>query len=382
MKSSGKNSEKNNNGGKNGKKKVNLFLVFLIAWLVIVTGLIAWFLIRFNDFAGKYEEQYQASLPYHTAELVTQHFNDGDVDYILGNMTEKPVFTCFEDDSVVRDYVTELISGKSFVYSETENFREDAPEYYVKTGDGLVVAKFNLTEDKTANLPYGFKSWQENTLEFYTAATYGFEVSAPETYKVYVNGIELSPENSTYELTESELNQYVDPYATIPGTVRYKGEGLYVKPVVTAVDFRGNACELVYDENTDTYTVGFIKDFDEYDAVSELAISFASTFANYISQDAGDHVLDKYFPSGSQALSYIKRNSARQYFTSHGSVSIHNEEVRDCLVFSDDVVYMEAYVEQYMQMYWGSDEPEVLPTDVHLYFVKINGKWLIGGIQY
>ena len=43
---------------------------------------------------------------------------------------------------------------------------------------------------------------------------------------------------------------------------------------------------------------------------------------------------------------------------------------------------MEAYVEQYMQMYWGSDEPEVLPTDVHLYFVKIDGKWLIGGIQY
>ena len=79
MKSSGKNSEKNNNGGKNGQKKVNLFLVFLIAWLVIVTGLIAWFLIRFNDFAGKYEEQYQASLPYHTAEQVTQHFNDGDV---------------------------------------------------------------------------------------------------------------------------------------------------------------------------------------------------------------------------------------------------------------------------------------------------------------
>jgi hypothetical protein len=381
MKSSGNNSGKKNSGKKNGKK-VNLFLVFLIAWLVIVTGLIAWFLLRFNDFAGKYEEQYQASLPYHTAEQVTQHFNDGDVDYILSNMTEKPVFTCFEDETVVRKYVTELISGKSFIYSETENYREDAPEYYVKTDDGLIVAKFNLAEDKTADLPYGFKAWQENTLEFYTAAAYSFDVSAPETYKVYVNGIELSEANATCALTESELNQYVDPYASIPGTVRYTGEGLYVKPVVTAVDFRGNACECTYDENTDTYQVGFIKEFDEYDELSELAISFASTFANYISQDAGDYALDKYFPKGSQSLSYIKRNSARQYFTSHGSVSIHNEEVRDCIVFSDNVVYMEAYVEQYMQMYWGSDEPEVLPTDVHLYFVKIDGKWLIGGIQY
>ena len=43
---------------------------------------------------------------------------------------------------------------------------------------------------------------------------------------------------------------------------------------------------------------------------------------------------------------------------------------------------MEVYVEQWMEMYWGADEPEVLPTDAHVYFVKIDGKWLVGGIQY
>lgn len=381
MKSSGNKSEKNN-GKKDGKKKVNLFLVFLISWLVIVTGLIAWFLIRFNDFAGKYEEQYQASLPYHVAEQVTQHFTDGDVDYILNSMASKPAVSGFEDESVLRDYVTSLIKGKSFVYTETENYREDSPEYYVKTSDGLVVAKFGLAEDKSANLPYGFKAWQENTLEFYTAATCGFDVYAPETYKVYVNGIELNESNSSMELIESDLNQYVEPYATIPGTVRYKGEGLYVKPVVTAVDFRGDTCQLEYNEDLDVYTADFLTEFDEYDELSELAISFASTFANYISQDAGEYALDKYFPKGSQALSYIKRNSSRQLFTSHGKVSIHNEEIRDCVVYSDNVVYMEVYVEQYMEMYWGSDEPEVLPTDAHVFFVKIDGKWLIGGIKY
>ena len=116
--------------------------------------------------------------------------------------------------------------------------------------------------------------------------------------------------------------------------------------------------------------------------LAEYAISFTSTFANYISQDAGDRALDKYFPSGSQTLSYIKRNSSRDLYTRHGSVSINNEEIKDCIVFSDDVVYMEVYVEQWMEMYWGSDEPEVLPTDAHVYFVKIDGKWYVGGIQY
>ena len=379
MKSS---KDKNSNASEKKVKKLDFFLVFLICWLVVVTGFIAWFLIRFNDFAGNYEEQYQSSLPFHTAELITEHFNNTDVDYILANMSEKPQVTEFEDETVVRDYVRSLIEGKSFIYSETEHFREDAPEYYIKTDDGLIVARAALAEDKSIERPYGFKSWQENTLDFYTAAVYGFNVTAPETYKVFVNGIELNESNSEYELTESELNQYVDPYATIPGTVSYSGKGLYNRPVVTAVDYLGNECECVYDENTDTYTVGFIKEFDGYEELSEYAISFASTFANYISQDAGANALDKYFPSGSKALSYIKRNSSRQLYTSHGSVSIHNGEIKDCVVFSDDVVYMEVYVEQYMQMYWGSDEPEVIPTDAHVYFVRINDKWLVGGIQY
>ncbi len=382
MRSTGAKAEQKDTTGKKGGKKLDFFLVFLICWLIVVTGFIAWFLLRFNDFAASYEEQYQNSLPYHTVELITERFNNGDVDYIMGRMTSKPVVTVFEDESVISSYVESLIADKSFIYSETENYREDMPEYYIKTSDGLIVARVLLTEDKTQNLPYGFKAWQESSIEFYTAASFGFSVSAPETYKVYVNGVELSELNSTCEYTESELNQYVEPYATIPGTINYKATGLYQKPTVTAVDFLGNSCEAVYDEATDTYKVGFIKDFDGYDELASFGISFASTFANYISQDAGNYALDKYFPSGSQTLAYIKRNSSRDLYTTHGNVTIHNEEILDCVVFSEDVVYMEVYVEQWMEMYWGSDEPEVLPTDAHVYFVKIDGEWLVGGIQY
>ena len=59
MKSSA-NKQENNGTKENGKsKKLNYFLIFLVCWLVLVTGFIAWFLLRFNDFAAKYEEQYQ-----------------------------------------------------------------------------------------------------------------------------------------------------------------------------------------------------------------------------------------------------------------------------------------------------------------------------------
>ena len=381
MKSS-TNRQESNSTKENGKGKLNYFLIFLICWLVVVTGFIAWFLIRFNDFAAKYEEQYQASLPIHTAEAVTKHFNDHDVEYIWNNMAEKPEVTVFEDETTVKNYVTDLIADKSFVCSEAETSTDSDPEFYVKTSDGLIVAKILLAEDKSKELPYGFKAWKEGKLEFYTAATEVATVKAPATYKVFVNGKELNDSHLAGDVAESELNQYVKPYSEIPGTATYQVTGLYDKPVVTAKDYTGHECECVYDENTDTYTVEFIKDFEGKDELSEFAIKFASTFANYISQDAGATALDKYFPSGSQQLSYIKRNSSRQLYTKHGKVEIKNGEIKDITVFSDDVVYMEVYVEQHMQMYFGSKEPEVIPTDAHVYFVKIKGKWYVGGIQY
>lgn len=381
MKSSG-NGDKSNANQKNGKKKLNFFLVFLISWLVLVTAFIAWFLLRFNSFASMYEAEYEDSLPYHTAEAITQKFNDHDVDFIVANMTSKPVVTAFEEETVVKEYVESMINGKSFVYVETDSSREDEPEYYIKTDEGVLVARIELKEDKSVSRPYGFKSWEQESLEFFTAASFDVDVTAPETYTVYINGVEVTDDYLDGEIVPSELTQYVDPYAVIPGTAKYLVKGLYKRPTVTAVDYLGNECECVYDSQNDKYIVGFIKDFDGREELEEFAISFTSTFANYISQDAGNYALDKYFPSGSSALSYIKRNSSRELYTRHGAVSIHNEEIKDVIVYSDEVVYMEIYVEQWMEMYWGSDEPEVIPTDAHVYFVYINDRWLVGGIQY
>ena len=135
---------RSNSTKENGKGKINYFLVFLICWLVVVAGFIGWFLLRFNDFAASYEAQYQLSLPVHKAEEITKHFNDHDVDYILENMTEKPPVTGFENETVVRDYITGLLEDKTFTCSESENSSDGAPEFNVKTSEGFLVAKINL----------------------------------------------------------------------------------------------------------------------------------------------------------------------------------------------------------------------------------------------
>ena len=134
MKSSA-NKQENNGTKENGKsKKLNYFLIFLVCWLVLVTGFIAWF---------------------------TAHFNAHDVEYIWENMAQKPEVTVFENEETVKAYVTSLISDKSFVCAEADTSTDSDPEFYVKTSDGLVVAKIILAEDKSKELPYGFKAWKE-----------------------------------------------------------------------------------------------------------------------------------------------------------------------------------------------------------------------------
>ena len=63
-------------------------------------------------------------------------------------------------------------------------------------------------------------------------------------------------------------------------------------------------------------------------------------------------------------------------------VDFKNVEVRDFISYTDDMYYCEVYLEQWMQMNRGSSEPEVVPTDGRFYFVKVNGKWKISGIEY
>ena len=78
----------------------------------------------------------------------------------------------------------------------------------------------------------------------------------------------------------------------------------------------------------------------------------------------------------------IKRNSAREWYTRHGKVDIKNEQIKDFVCYTKDIVYVEAYVEQHMEMFWGSKEREVVKTTAHLYLCRIDGNWKVAGIRY
>jgi hypothetical protein len=365
------------------KKKpgISRFTKGLIIWLVVLTAAICIGLIWFNSFLGRYEELYQSSLPYHQAESTMKLFADQDLDSIWNLINEKPKISEFENDATLKKYMKNIIKGKEFTYKQTEDYAENAPEYYICT-DKHIIAKLKLAEDETNPLPYGFKSWKAGDLEFYTAADYNLKLTLPETYKLTVNGREVPAEYKTEQGIDPEQNKYLKPYAELPKQCVYEIKGLYEEPVIKISDSDGKEVKAQIDKSSGEYKVGYSAECPDKEAAEKFAISFTKDFANYISQDAGNYALDKYFPKNSKTLRDIKRNSSREWYTRHGKVDIKNEQVKEFKCFAKDIVYVEAYVEQHMEMFWGSKEREVVKTTAHLYLCKIDGKWKVAGIKY
>ena len=364
-----------------GPRKISKFTKGLLIWLVVLTAAICVGLIWFNGFTARYEELYQASLPYHQAEKVVELLGNRNVDAVWDMMAEKPKVTEFENDSYVKKYVEDLIKDKELTYKQTEDYTENDPEYYICTTE-YIIAKLKLAEDETKNPKYGFKAWKIGSVEFYTAADNEFKITIPETYKLSLNGKEVPASYKTQEGIELEENKYLKPHAELPKQCVYEVKGLYEEPVIKVTDAEGNQAKAIKDKDTGAYKVVFGSEFAEKEEVEKFAIKFTTDFANFISQDAGKNALDKYFPKNSQTLKDIKRNSSRDWYTKHGKVDIKNEQIKDFICYTKDIVYVETYLEQHMEMYFGSKEREVVKTTARLFLCRINGEWKVAGIKY
>ena len=363
------------------KKSWLIFFVLLFIWSAILVGVIVYGLNYFYNFTIDYERAYQESRPVLSMGDILAHFENADIDYIYENMAEKPQVNEFETEADLKEYMGSLLEGKTISFNEASGYSEDTPNYTI-TADGYAVADLKLRKSSTEEREYHFPVWEMTELNFYTAPSESFSVEAPENYTILVNGIPLSSDYCVQSGIESEENKYVDPYGRIPDLADYYGEGFYKQPVVTAQDASGAEVAAVYDEAEGRYEVGFSSDSPDREELEERAIKLAITFANFISGDTSIDNLSPYFPSGSEALAMIKRNSSNEFFASHSNVTIQNEEIKDFVCYSEDVCYVEAYIEQSMHVYGAAQNPVILPTDGHFYFVKMDGVWKVAGIRY
>lgn len=361
------------------KKKTHYFRTFLIIWLGLLAIAIAFALGYFYDFLDSYEIAYQASLPYHMMDNVMQPFYDMDMETVYKMQTDLPVITEFETEENVKLYMADLLEDKALSYEQTSSYTDDFPEYQI-LADGYVVATVSLRKSQTDHLDYDFPVWYVSSFTFYTQPLEHFYIEVPENYKVYINGIELDQDYFVSRTSPTE-NTFVEPYQTLPDIKTYQGEGLYITPTVTAVNSFGTEYIVLPEETTGHYIIPYPSDCPDAEAMKAYAVEAVTMYANYVSNDTTDNALDPYFPPDSTLLPLIKANTSRRYYASHQTPEIQNVEIREFIAYHEDAYYCEVYLEQNMKLSSRRD-PEIVPTDGHFYFVRIDGEWKISDIAY
>lgn len=364
---------------KKKKKIFHIYVAILMVWLIALTIGIKWFYGKANDYLVHFEDVYQSSQPELVADSIFENFKNYDVDYIWTNMETHPKISRFETEDTVKEYISNMIEGKEITYKPSNKYSDAIPSYVVEA-DGFVVADFSLCKDLQNPKEFGFPTWKLKTLNYYTEPFETVMVTAPSNFDVYINGTLL---DSTYVCSEEEKpsdESYLLEYGTMPGIHSYYVADLFAEPEVKINNMFGDEVEYTYDELTDIYSTGYTDQHPEKEELEAFGISYTTTFANVISHDDNLENLKPFLTENSATYDYISRNSALKYYASHSNTFIENEEILQFIVYSEDVVFIEVYIEQNMTFGWN--DTQNVPTTSRLYCVKIDGEWKVVSMRF
>ena len=172
---------------------------------------------------------------------------------------------------------------------------------------------------------------------------------------------------------------YFQNYITdFPTLEKFYCTGFYEEPSLYATNIFGTQADIVWNMDRGIYEVPFSLP-DDYEEIAEYATQVVTDYAFFISQDAGDNALDKYFPEGEELLNMIKASTSRQFFAHHSETHMENIQLNDFIMYTPDCVFIGITMDQVLKM-WSGDE--VVPINGNFCYVKIDGEWKVCAIKY
>lgn len=360
------------------KKRAIGYFTFLTGWVIALTVILAAALIWFYGFLKNYQKVYDETRPLLYQNEVMKLFEEKNAARIL-EAAQPVTLGPFEDQKIFEEFLNGYLEGKQMAFAPKKGEHIEERPVYVVTADEVPLAVVRLKK-QAETAAYGLPLWETGSIELLPMETKQFSVLAPDTAMVTVNGIAVTKDALAEDGIHDNAEKYVKDYAQIPTYSRYDLGQFHKEPTVLAVNAAGESVDVTYDEKEHCYKAEFGGNQALQKELNDYVIQMATDYAMYVSNDAPENALDKYFPNGSKLLTGIKGNG-RQYYDSHRRPEVKNEEVKAYTVYSPEAFRAEVYLEQHMYVPF-SGKTEIVITDRPIYFVKINGEWKVAGIEF
>ncbi len=360
------------------KKKGRGYWIFLIIWSVLLTAVLAVALAWFYGFLKDYQRVFEETRPLLHQNEVMQIFTAGNAEQILE--AAKPVeLGPYESRKDFEKFLNDYLSGKEIDFGTKKGEHIEERPVYVVMADEEPFAVVRLKK-KAETADYGLPLWETDSIELLPMPTKEYRLLVPSTVTVTVNGLPVTEETIEESGIRGTAEEYLETYTQIPSYNRYNLGQFYGEPVLYGVNEAGEPVDIVYDTKEHCYEAGFGGDKTLQASVEDYVIQVVTDYAMYVSNDAEYNALDKYFPSNSRLLNGIKANQ-RIWFDYHLKPEVKNQEIKEFIMYSQDAFSAQVYLEQHMYVPF-SQKTEILATDMHFYFVKIDGEWKVSGIAF
>ena len=364
---------------KDNPKRSKPFRLFMICWLGTLAIIIAVLLGMFLDYLVDYQNEYEATRPYHYICSIVDEFDSKNYDVLYNYITAKPDLNEFESQEIFEMYMDEVVGDAEIGYIECDNFNEEHPKYYI-TADGYIIANIELRKDSTRYAKYQFPVWYVSSFEFYNDPQHSITIEVPMNYTVSVNGIEVSDDYCIKSRIILDGQQYYKDYAKLPTLKRLKIDGLFELPYITVYDSQGIEVPATLNESTGIYQVPLGSYLEDADDAKDFAINLISDYTNFVSGDEPRNILDDRFIPQSDMLELINSGTFRQYFNSHIGTSIKDAKVTEFVVYNSNAVFCRVALTQIIQ--FNSVESTDNYVDLGVYMLRTDDGWKACTIQY
>lgn len=227
------------------KKSGRFYFLFLLVYILIVLGVIAFFMTKVWGFA----EEYEAARPAHTMDAYVEDLNQNLWnDQVAQTIADMP-HEVQSDEECAQVVKNMLSAGISYARTASTG-SADSINYALRCGD-KVIGKVTLIEDSSLadQVKYDMLPWIVSSEEFdFTGLYSSVEVTVPKSYTVMLNGTALGSEYIIEDNIQFDLlKDYYSSYPKLPVMVTYRYEHIIgeLEPVI--LDDHGN--EVLLDES-------------------------------------------------------------------------------------------------------------------------------------
>ena len=394
-------------GSQKGRSKTKKgFPLFWICYLLFVIIMVS-FWIWVVKYVKKSLVLYEQSQPAKTMDTVLEQFRQTGLEQY---MTVDGEISRFE---AAADYTAKFqgdMRGKILFYLPAKGYQDPAAPRYELFADGEHIGFCTLKETSAEPFFLNLLTMSEWTLDKVELETVsgneGVEVTVPDSYQVYINGIRADDRELTGEVFVPREFTYVSGYVEVPGFVTYRTGGMLQEPKVeirdrsgqTVLEMDGNAADESGSESGISYGTAYeiqredqllkveIKGFPESDMpleLSDMALENTERYTNFFSVDlpgcrGSVSPIKDMFPSNSYYLELADtyRREDMWMYSSHNAPVFRNETVGHYIRYSDDLFSCEVYFDKDMLLH-KTGKVKVDTTNFRLYYGLLEGEWKI-----